>query len=226
MVYPITLGRSGEMTGKSRRRQPDPSAGPGLLRIIGGRWRGRKLRFTAAEGLRPTPDRVRETLFNWLTADIRDARCLDLFSGSGALGLEALSRGAAHCDFVDSNPASLAQIQRHLQDLGAQSQGGCHTARASDFLARAENPWDIVFLDPPFGQALIAPTCELLETRALLTAGACIYIESGAGDTTPEPPEPWQLHRDKSAGAVSYQLYRYQCAARKTPVTEDLHGDQ
>lgn len=209
MAYPITLGRGGEMTGRSRRRPQDPPAAAGMLRIIGGCWRGRKLRFTAAEGLRPTPDRVRETLFNWLATDIRDARCLDLFSGSGALGLEALSRGAAHCDFVDNNPASLAQIQRHLQDLGAQALGSCHAALASDFLARAESPWDIVFLDPPFGQELVAPACELLEARALLRADACIYIETGAGDTVPEPPESWQLHRDKTAGAVSYRLYRH-----------------
>ncbi|MFU8764099.1 MAG: 16S rRNA (guanine(966)-N(2))-methyltransferase RsmD [Haliea sp.] len=214
------------MTGRSRGRPQDPSAGAGLLRIIGGRWRGRKLRFTAAEGLRPTPDRVRETLFNWLAADIRDARCLDLFSGSGALGLEALSRGAAHCDFVDNNSASLAQIQRHLQDLGAQALGSCHAARASDFLARTKSPWDIVFLDPPFGQGLIAPACELLEAQALLTAEACIYIETGAGDRAAEPPESWQLHRDRSAGAVNYRLYRHQIAALETAVAEDLHGDQ
>lgn len=213
MTYPITLGRSGEMTGRSRRRPQDPPAAAGLLRIIGGRWRGRKLRFTAAEGLRPTPDRVRETLFNWLAADIRDARCLDLFSGSGALGLEALSRGAAHCDFVDRNPASIAQIRNHLEELGAQALGSCHAAMASDFLAGADSPWDIVFIDPPFGQALVAPVCESLQNRALLAAGASIYIETGAGDTVPQLPEPWQLHREKTAGAVCYRLYHYQVAA-------------
>ncbi len=197
------------MTGRSRRRPQEQSTGAGLLRIIGGRWRGRKLRFTAAEGLRPTPDRVRETLFNWLAADIREARCLDLFSGSGALGLEALSRGAAHCDFVDSNPASLAQIRRHLQSLEAATAASCHTARASDFLVRADSPWDIVFIDPPFGQGLVAPACELLDSRRLLTPGACIYIETGSGDTLPELPQAWQLHREKTAGAVDYRLYRY-----------------
>ncbi len=196
------------MTGRSRRRTQDPPTAAGLLRIIGGRWRGRKLRFTAAEGLRPTPDRVRETLFNWLAGDIREARCLDLFSGSGALGLEALSRGAAHCDFVDSNPGSLAQIRRHLQSLEASAAGSCHTARASDFLARADRPWDIVFIDPPFGQGLVAPACELLHNRGLLAAGACIYIETGTGDTLPELPDTWHLHRDKAAGAVNYRLYR------------------
>lgn len=200
------------MTGKRRRRPQDPAAAAGLLRIIGGRWRGRKLRFSAAEGLRPTPDRVRETLFNWLAADIRDARCLDLFSGSGALGLEALSRGAAHCDFVDSNPASSAQIRRHLQDLEAEALGSCHTALASDFLARAHQPWDIVFIDPPFGQALVTPSCDLLQARRLLTEGACIYVETGAGGTVPEPPASWLLHRDGTAGAVNYRLYRREIA--------------
>lgn len=204
------------MTGRSRRRPQNPPAAAGLLRIIGGRWRGRKLRFTGADGLRPTPDRVRETLFNWLATDVRDARCLDLFSGSGALGLEALSRGAAHCDFVDKNPANSAQIRRHLLDLGAEAAGSCHTAAAGEFLARADNPWDIVFIDPPFGQALVAPSCELLQTRSLLTAGACIYIETGSGDTVPEPPASWLLHRDKTAGAVSYRLYRNRAVVTQT----------
>ncbi|MEQ9464212.1 MAG: 16S rRNA (guanine(966)-N(2))-methyltransferase RsmD [Haliea sp.] len=215
------------MTGRSRRRPQDPPTVAGLLRIIGGRWRGRKLRFTAAEGLRPTPDRVRETLFNWLAADIREARCLDLFSGSGALGLEALSRGAAQCDFVDSNPGSLAQIRRHLQTLEATTAGSCHAARASDFLARADKPWDIVFIDPPFGQGLVAPACELLQSRGLLAGGASIYIETGSGDSLPALPEAWQLHRDKTAGAVNYRLYR--CPADAGPQTAaegHLHRNQ
>ena len=98
------------------------SAGRSQLRIIGGQWRGRKLTFTPAEGLRPTTDRVRETLFNWLAPFIFGARCADLFAGSGALGLEALSRGAAHCDFVDSAKAAGRQIAGHLETLGASDR--------------------------------------------------------------------------------------------------------
>lgn len=195
---------------RRRRRQTEPTRRPGTpstLRIIGGQWRGRKLAFIPAEGLRPTTDRVRETLFNWLAPDLHDARCLDLFCGSGALGLEALSRGAAHCDFVDTNARNLAQLDGHLRALDAADRGACHGAGAAPFLAAAEGAWDVVFLDPPFNLGLAGPACEALARRGLLAPDARIYLETGTGEPPPAIPDDWQLHRDKVAGGVRYQLY-------------------
>ena len=180
--------------------------GPGQLRIIGGDWRGRKLRFSPAEGLRPTGDRIRETLFNWLTAHIRDARCLDLFAGSGALGLEALSRGAAHCDFVDISTQALQDIASHLQSLQASDRGACHNQDAAQYLARGATPWDIVFIDPPFGKALAGPVCRALADSALLAPGAFVYLETGAEEVLPELPASWSTHREKVSGGVAYRL--------------------
>ena len=177
------------------------------LRIIGGQWRGRKLAFMPAEGLRPTTDRVRETLFNWLAPDIHGARCLDLFAGSGALGLEALSRGAASCDFVERDIATLAQIEKHLQTLDARDRGHCHRGAAEDFLARENAPWDIVFIDQPYGHQLVGPSCELLEHQQLLTENAVIYIETSAAESLPRLPQGWNLHREKKAGDVCYRLF-------------------
>lgn len=197
------------MAGKHAKGREAAPSGRNMLRIIGGRWRSRRLDFVADEGLRPTSDRVRETLFNWLAADVRDARCADLFSGSGALGLEALSRGAAHCDFVDTNRASVVAIQRHLHSLGAEGQADCHHCSAEAFLARGGERFDIVFLDPPFGQGLVAPACELLQRGDRLNPGALVYIETATSDVLPAPPAGWELHRDKTAGAVQYRLYRH-----------------
>jgi 16S rRNA (guanine966-N2)-methyltransferase len=180
-------------------------ASSGQLRIIGGQWRGRRLRFRAAPGLRPTTDRVRETLFNWLATDTDGARCLDLFAGSGALGLEALSRGAAHCDFVDSAGRSLEDIAGHLAGLGATARAHCHAMPARRFLAAHTGPWDIVFLDPPFGEALLGPAVETLAD--LLHAGALVYIETGQRESLPTLPPHWELYRDKTAGDVRYRLF-------------------
>lgn len=180
-------------------------AGSGQLRIIGGQWRGRKLRFHAAPGLRPTADRVRETLFNWLAADIDGARCLDLFAGSGALGLEALSRGADHCDFVDSASRSLDDIAGHLASLGATARASCHPVPARRFLAGHAGPWDIVFLDPPFGEALLGSAVAALS--GLLDEGALVYVETGQRESLPALPPHWAPHRDKTAGDVRYRLF-------------------
>ena len=180
-------------------------ASSGQLRIIGGQWRGRKLRFRAAPGLRPTTDRVRETLFNWLAGDIDGARCLDLFAGSGALGLEALSRGAHHCDFVDSASRSVEDIAGHLASLGATARAHCHAVPARRFLANHTGPWDIVFLDPPFGEAQLGPAVEALAGR--LHEGALVYIETGQRETLPALPPHWAPHRDKTAGDVRYRLF-------------------
>lgn len=177
------------------------------LRIIGGQWRGRKLAFTPVEGLRPTTDRVRETLFNWLAQDIHDANCLDLFAGSGALGLEALSRGAGHCDFVDTSTIALKQLREHLHTLDASGRSHCHAVSALTFLEQANRPWHIVFIDPPFGQNLVAPACALLAHSNALSPGALIYVETGVKEDAPNLPANWQLHREKKAGGVSYRLF-------------------
>jgi len=190
---------------KSKNKRPDP----GELRIIGGQWRGRKLAFNPAQGLRPTTDRVRETLFNWLAPDIHNARCVDLFAGSGALGLEALSRGAAHCDFVDTSRPVLNQISNHLATLGAGTQGNCHWQSAEDFLGSNHKPLDIIFVDPPFGLGLVTPICNLLAASIPIAKGASLYIETARSDELPTPGGNWELHRDKKAGEVAYRLYHY-----------------
>ena len=177
------------------------------LRIIGGQWRSRKLSFIPAQGLRPTTDRIRETLFNWLSPVIRDARCADLFAGSGALGLEALSRGAGHCHFVDTSAPALGQVSQHLATLGAQQHGSCHAGRAEQFLKGAHSRLDVVFIDPPFGLGLVAPVCQSLALSQLLAEDAWVYIETPKSEALPGLPNNWQLHRDKTAGDVAYRLF-------------------
>ncbi|CAA0080142.1 Ribosomal RNA small subunit methyltransferase D [Zhongshania aliphaticivorans] len=176
----------------------------GTLRIIGGQWRSRKLQFHSAEGLRPTSDRIRETLFNWLGPHLHGARCLDLFAGSGALGLEALSRYAAHCDFVDTEANSCQQIRKHIATLHCQNaKVHCQTAIA--FLENHAFNYDIIFLDPPFHKDLLAPTVEALASKNLVN-GTLIYLETGRDEALPALPPQWQIIKDKQAGQVSYRL--------------------
>ena len=180
-------------------------AAPGKLRIIGGSLRGSKLAVADAPGLRPTPDRVRETLFNWLAPVIAGARCLDLFAGTGALGIEALSRGAASVDFVETD-AQLAQLLRaNLARL--KQQAPVHRVDAARFVAENAARYDIVFLDPPFAAQLWAPLAQALLAHDRLGADAWLYVEAPAG-APPELPAPFQLHREGRAGAVRYALYR------------------
>jgi len=200
--HSTTLGQSEEMA-----RSKNKHASPSVLRIIGGKWRSRKLAFNPQPGLRPTADRVRETLFNWLAPAIQDARCVDLFSGSGALGLEALSRGAASCDFVDTSRTTLKQIEQHLKTLDAVSYGNCHLQSAERFIASSPGSFDIIFIDPPFDLNLVDPVCQQLEQSNLLAKEAWLYVETARANATPQVPESWQLHRDKNAGDVAYRLY-------------------
>ncbi|HEX8755110.1 MAG TPA: 16S rRNA (guanine(966)-N(2))-methyltransferase RsmD [Steroidobacteraceae bacterium] len=185
------------------------------LRIIGGSWRGRRLRFPPSPEIRPTPDRVRETLFNWLAPRVPGARCLDLFAGSGALGLEALSRGAAHVTFVERDAAAAHEIAARLQEWGAQA-ADVEQADARRFLERTPAaPFDIVFLDPPFASTLLAETAVRLEHGGWLTADALIYVEYPADAATPSPtatsappvPSRWGPLKSKRAGEVGYHLY-------------------
>ena len=179
--------------------------GGNQLRIIGGEWRGRKLGFPDVEGLRPTTDRVRETLFNWLAPVIHGARCLDLFAGSGALGLEALSRGAARVQFVDSDRSAVQSLKENLallkDDRGQVIQGD-----ALAFLQGEPTPFDVVFLDPPFRQTLLQPCLERLCEAGWLSEGGRLYIEVEQELGEPQLPEGWELVRSKKAGQVIYAL--------------------
>jgi 16S rRNA (guanine966-N2)-methyltransferase len=196
----------------SNKPNPPSVSGNGELRIIGGAWRGRKLRFPELPGLRPSPNRVRETLFNWLSPELSGAHCLDLFAGSGALGLEALSRGAASCWFIDSAGAASRQIQQHLATLQC-STGHAITADTTAWLKAkpaAAPTFHLIFLDPPFRQGLLNDCCALLEQNNWLSANALIYLESAADEALPALPANWLLHRDKRAGQVAYRLFRRQ----------------
>lgn len=175
------------------------------LRIIGGQWRGRKLRFADGEGLRPTTDRVRETLFNWLQPLIHGARCLDLFAGSGALGLEALSRGASEVVFLDTNPRAIQGLKENLSLLQADN-ARVVADDALDYLRREPQPFDVVFVDPPFRRDLLQPALRLLAEGGWLTPGARVYLELEAEQGEPALPEGWELLRRKSAGQVAYYL--------------------
>lgn len=177
------------------------------LRIIAGKWRGRKVQFPDSQGLRPTSDRVRETLFNWLAPAINEARCLDLFSGSGALSLEALSRGAAEVTMIDANTRVSEQLRQNLKLLECDN-ANLLTVDAISWLSEAKTTteaFDIVFLDPPFNQQLVASSCKLLDSQGLVGEGSYIYIETEAGLALQLPPS-WHIHREKKAGQVAYYL--------------------
>ena len=184
------------------------------LRIIGGRWRGSRIEFPPLAAIRPSPDRVRETLFNWLQQPIVGARGLDLFAGSGALGLEALSRGAAHVTFVDREP----QIGRHLSQT--LERLGSHEATvvvedAQRFLSRSPQVFDIVFLDPPFDSGVL----ELVGSRlqGWLAPGAYLYVECPAERSLAMLPAHWAVQRTKRAGQVGYHLLRASDPANEVP---------
>lgn len=188
-----------------RRPVPAPSGRPGTVRIIGGDWRGTKLPVADLDGLRPTADRVRETLFNWLQPMLPGARVLDLFAGTGALGLEAVSRGAREAVLVERDPALAAA----LRTIAAKLPGGerVHVAHedALAWLRRAPEPFDLAFVDPPFAAGLWAPVLAALEPH--LAADAWLYVESPA-DVVPDPAEGWRLHREGRTRDVRYALLR------------------
>lgn len=180
---------------------------------MGGAWRSRRIRFEPTPGLRPTPDRVRETLFNWLQGVVAGSRCLDLFAGSGALGLEALSRGAAEVEFVEREPRAAAALERALGELGAR---GARVVRGDAFghlRGPAARPFDVVFLDPPFGEGRLGELCTLLEDGHWLAPHAWIYLEYAAREGSPALPPGWRPWRETRAGEVRGFLARRAAAA-------------
>ena len=196
--------------GKSKRRAavPHRAERSRVLRIIGGTWRGRRLRFAASAAIRPTPDRVRETLFNWLGVAVRGAHCLDLFAGSGALGLEALSRGAAQVTFIERDATAARELGELLTAWQAANACVVRTD-ALRYLAGTARPLDIVFLDPPFASPLLSQAAALLEERHWLKAGALIYAECAAREGLPQLPASWQPLKAKQAGEVGYHLFAH-----------------
>jgi 16S rRNA (guanine966-N2)-methyltransferase len=195
---------------------------PGSVRIIAGAWRGRRIEFPDLPGLRPTPDRIRETLFNWLQHAVAGARCLDLFAGSGALGLEALSRGAREVVFVEQAVAAARALREHLKQLGVAvpSAGRVMELGAKRVLSTPGEPFDLVFLDPPFGTGALTEYLPLLASGngavgAWIKPGGLIYLECERAAGLPRLPDDWELLKSKSAGEVGYHLARAKAANRE-----------
>ncbi len=179
------------------------------VRIIAGRHRGRRLRFIPGRSLRPTPDRVRETLFNWLRADLADARCLDLFAGTGALGLEAISRGAGHLCAIEQNRKAAQCLRDNIALLGEQARAEVHQADVLRYLQRpSAQAFDIVFADPPFADSVLSRVCDLLESGQWLTSTAVVYLEQDVHRPRPDLPSSWALDREAKAGQSAQYLLR------------------
>ena len=176
------------------------------LRVIGGQWRGQKLQFPDRPGLRPTGDRIRETLFNWLGPHLHNAKCLDLFAGSGALGIEALSRGAAHCDFVDADREAITAVGRHLNTLNATECSTVSCDIAAHYLHQTNDTWDIVFVDPPFDARLGESTLTLLADSDRLAEASRVYFETSRSQPEPVPEGLYDVLREKTTGDVCYRL--------------------
>lgn len=188
----------------------DPGKGTkksqGRLRIVAGIWRSRVLEIADVEGLRPTPERIRETLFNWLTPRMAGARCLDLFAGTGALGLEALSRGAAAAVFVENSKVAIATLRRNVASLDA-SGAVIHAGSATEYIdAAGAERFDIVFLDPPFADDNLAELCRLIDESELVATNANVYLEQDRARPEPDLPDGWTVLKSKVAGNVRYTL--------------------
>ena len=200
-----------------RTRTPSHKAvpahsGQGQLRIIGGQWRSRQFDFPMAAGLRPTPNRVRETLFNWLAPYVEGAKVLDVFAGSGALFLEALSRGAGSALALDLNSAAINSLRGHLLTLRCDNGQLLQTDALRHLEQQPATPFDLVFLDPPFSQGLLLPACTLLEEKGWLATDAWVYTESENPPSSLGLPGNWRLHREQKAGQVYYALWERSAA--------------
>jgi len=186
----------------------------GKVRLIGGQWRGRVLTVPNVDDLRPSPARLRETLFNWLSGDIADRCCVDLFAGSGVLGIEAASRGAAKVILIEQHPHIAANLAHQLETLQA-TQVELIQADALTWLAQSQDALshvDIFFADPPFHQPLMTPLIQQLDNHALVTVGTYLYTETPtqSQQAVLSLPTSWHLHRQQRAGQVLAQLWRKQ----------------
>lgn len=216
---PILKHRAGDSCREASIRMKSPRVrSANTLRIIAGQWRSRRLAFPDVEGLRPTADRIRETLFNWLQERIAREDCLDLFAGSGACGMEALSRGARHVTFVDSASAAATAIRQNLTLLGAQdSQVVCEDSLRWLMRQTPSPRYGLVFVDPPFAGDLLARSAVALEASGLLRDDALLYLESAQSLAALPLPHNWSVLKARQAGKVHYGLYQRRPPAPAAP---------
>jgi len=198
------MGRNHQVKYHEKSRKPSKD---GFIRLISGKWRGKKLPVQDKEGLRPTTDRTKETLFNWLMHDIRDANCLDCFSGSGSLAFEALSRYADHVTLLEKDAQVASQLRENIQTLKVDNATLIETDSIHYLQQPARQVFDIIFIDPPFNKGLVQPCCDALEMNGYLSENALIYIEKESQLNDFKQPENWQLIKEKHTTQVSYQLY-------------------
>lgn len=214
----IKKNHRGQKTRSYGKKNGNDAVQTGSFRVIGGEWRSRRLNFPALEGLRPTTDRVRETVFNWLLPYLPKASVLDLFAGSGSLGIEALSRGASELTSIEKSAQAATSLQENFALLGVSPERVRLECADALVWLKAElemqRPFDLVFLDPPFRKGLLAETLALIEASDLLAEGAVIYLEQEKEACAPVCPKDWVLLKEKVAGQVSYQLYQRQTSDR------------
>lgn len=207
---------------KGQTAKNKPGTGSGQVRIIAGQWRSRRLPIQDLEGLRPTTDRVRETLFNWLANDIVNARVLDCFGGSGALALEALSRYASFAQIIELQRGAAIQLRENLQTLKCDKAEVLNADTLVVLQKGCAQGFDVVFIDPPFRKGLAEKTIRLLDTQGWLNDGALIYVEIESELTQLAIPSRWHALKEKNAGQVSYRLYQYQ-QADTAEIKEENH---
>lgn len=186
---------------------------PPSVRIIGGTHRGRQLTFLPNKGLRPTPDRVRETLFNWLTSYVNNASCLDLFAGSGALALEAISRGAKNAILIDNEVKNIQQLTKIVTTWGLTEKATLLQADSISWLEQVSRkqslkPFDIIFIDPPYSTNYLPIACKALSESGLIADGGLIYVEHPVSIALPSMPPNWQIYKNKKAGQVNFYLWK------------------
>ncbi|GAA74895.1 16S rRNA (guanine(966)-N(2))-methyltransferase RsmD [Pseudoalteromonas sp. BSi20480] len=199
------------MRNKTTKNKAITKSTDGFIRVISGQFRGRKLPVKDVQGLRPTTDRIKETVFNWLMQDTRDANVLDCFAGSGGLGFEALSRFASTALFIELDPSAAKQLAQNIATLKLQNAQVRHTNSLSFLEQKNSNtPFDLVFVDPPFRKNLAQTSCNLLEINNWLSEEALIYVEVESDLNTFKPPSNWLLIKEKKAGQVFCRLYQRQ----------------
>lgn len=206
--------------GQTAKNKP----GSGQVRIIAGQWRSRRLPIQDLEGLRPTTDRVRETLFNWLANDLVNARVLDCFGGSGALALEALSRYASFAQIIELQRGAAMQLKENLQTLKCDKAEVLNADTLVVLQRGCEQGFDVVFIDPPFRKGLAEKTIQLLDTQGWLNDSALIYVEIESELTQLAIPSRWHALKEKNAGQVSYRLYQYHSETTVEPIEDENHA--